>query len=119
MSRTNESVALAGVPAAFCVLAATVYVPSKPSSVAGVNDQSPLLSATAEPDATTLLFASVITTATVRPASVLPVMTGVASLVKIKSSTESVGAAVSTVKVCESDGALVLPASSVATAETS
>ena len=57
-----------------------------------MNDQFPLLSTSTEPDATTLLLLSVISTATVRPGSPLPVIVGVVSVVRPSSSINNSGA---------------------------
>ena len=80
-------------------------------------DQLPLLSTVAGPDSTTLPVASLISTLTVAPASVLPETVGVVSLVGARGLMLIVGACVSTDKPLSVavDG---LPAASFAVAST-
>ena len=106
----------AALPAASCASAWSVCAPSP--SVAAVTDQSPLTSAVTVSVCSLAVPAS-MTTVTVAPGSVVPVMSGVVSLVALPStgvSTASVGAVRSTLKSRVMAG-VVLPSVSCAVTE--
>ncbi len=92
-----------------------MYLPSG-NSVVGVNVHVPSGLTVAGPDATGLFAASLITTSTVAPGSVVPVTSGVVSFVGLSSSIAIAGGTVSTTK--SSFACAVLPAASVASATT-
>ncbi len=95
VSTTNSSGAASfPLPAESFAVASTVNSPSG-SCVVGVNVQLPSGSTVAGPSATTLSSLSLITTSTVEPGSVLPVNSGVVSLVSTGGLIETSGGVVS------------------------